>query len=85
MLPVEALDTSRLLPAGSGIAMPAVAAEPPAVPQRSAPPLDERDLIPFLTTRDDTRAAAPWSAGVARRFEDDLTRAAVEAGVDLEP
>jgi len=65
--------------------MPVVAVEPAALPQRSSPPLDERDLIPFLTTRDDTRAAAPWSAGVARRFEDDLTRAAIEAGVDLEP
>lgn len=85
LLPVEALDTARLLPASSGIAMPVVAVEPAAVPQRSSPPLDERDLIPFLTTRDDTRAAAPWSAGVARRFEDDLTRAAIEAGVDLEP
>ena len=85
LLPVEALDTSRLLPASSGIAMPVVAVEPAAVPQRRSPPLDERDLIPFLTTRDDTRAAAPWSAGVARRFEDDLTRAAIEAGVDLEP
>lgn len=85
VLPAEALDTSRLLPVGSGIAMPVVAVEPPAVPQRSSQPVDERDLIPFLTTRDDTRTAAPWSAGVARRFEDDLTRAAVEAGVDLEP
>jgi hypothetical protein len=84
-LPAEALDTSRLLPTGGRIAMPVVAVEPPAVPQRSSPPLDEGDLIPFLTTRDDTRAAASWSAGVARRFEDDLTRAAVEAGVDLEP
>jgi hypothetical protein len=84
-LPAEALDTSRLVPISSGMAMPVVAVEPPAVPQRSSPPLDERDLIPFLTTRDDTRAAAQWSAGVARRFEDDLTRAAVEAGVDLEP
>ena len=81
MLPVEGLEVPRL-PAAAGAAMSIVAAAPPAVPQPGAAPFDERDLIPFLTTSDDTRARP--DADVTRRFADDLTRAAIEAGVELE-
>jgi hypothetical protein len=83
MLPVEALEVAPL-PAAAGAAMSIVPAAPPAVPQPGAAPFEERDLIPFLTTHDDPRAATPWSADVVRRFEDDLARAAIEAGVELE-
>ena len=83
MLPVEALEVAPL-PAAAGAPMSIAAAAPPAVAQRGAAPFEERDLIPFLTTNDGPRAATPWSADVVRRFEDDLARAAIEAGVELE-
>ena len=83
MLPVAGLEVPRL-PAADGAAMSIVAAAPPAVLQPGAAPFDERDLIPFLTTRDDSRAPAQSNADAARRFADDLMRAAIEAGLDLE-
>jgi len=83
MLPVEALEVAPL-PAAAGAPMSIAAAAPPAVAQRGAAPFEERDLIPFLTTNEGPRAAKPWSADVVRRFEDDLARAAIEAGVELE-
>jgi hypothetical protein len=83
MLPVEALEV-KPLPEAAGAPMSIAAAAPRAVPQQGAAPFEDRDLIPFLTTNDGPRAATPWSADVVRRFEDDLARAAIEAGVELE-
>lgn len=84
IVPVDTLDAAHALPAATGVAMAVVPETLPPSRQAGAPPFDERDLIPFLTTGDDTRRAAPSHTDVVRRFEDDLARAAVEAGVELE-
>ena len=84
MLPTDTLEAARALPAIAGEALAPVAAALSAVARAGAPPFDEPDLIPFLTAHDDTRSAAQRHADAVRRFEDDLARAAVEAGVELE-
>jgi len=65
--------------------LPPARAIGPESPRPDPPPMlpvEGLDLIPFLTASDDTRARP--DADVARRFADDLTRAAIEAGVELE-
>ena len=65
--------------------LPPARAIGPESPRPDPPPMlpvEGLDLIPFLTASDDTRARP--DADVTRRFADDLTRAAIEAGVELE-
>jgi hypothetical protein len=84
LVPVDTLDAAHALPAATGVAMAVVPEAMPPSLHAGAPPFDERDLIPFLATGDDTPRAAPSHTDVVRRFEDDLARAAVEAGVEME-
>lgn len=83
-MPVDTLDAAHALPAATGVAMAVVPETLPPSLHAGAPPFDERDLIPFLATGDDSRRAAPSHTDMVRRFEDDLARATTEAGVELE-